>query len=263
MAGHHHRHAVPVGRFDHLGVAHRAAGLDDRGHAGGRGLLDPVGEGKERRRRRARCRPGRVPCCRALWIARKTLSTRLIWPAPMPIAISSRASRMAFDLTEATAAQANRRSFHSCSVGLPLGGHFPFRVGRVELELVLHQEAAAHPLEVERPGAPAHRQLDDPELPSSPRTPPWPRRGTTARRPPRRTDRSCAWAVARSTTVLKATTEPKAETGSVARALRKASAAEAATAMPAGRGVLDDGAGRPVGPAGHRPHAPRRCRAGC
>ena len=43
-----------------------------------------------------------------------------------------------------------------------------------------------------------------------------------------------ASAVARSTTVLKATTEPKAETGSVARALRKASSAEAATAMPHG-----------------------------
>ena len=44
-------------------------------------------------------------------------SRRLIWPAPIPTAISSRARRMAFDLTEATADQANRRSFHSGSVG--------------------------------------------------------------------------------------------------------------------------------------------------
>ena len=43
-----------------------------------------------------------------------------------------------------------------------------------------------------------------------------------------------ACAVARSTTVLKAMTEPNAETGSVARAFRKASAAVAATAMPQG-----------------------------
>ena len=43
-----------------------------------------------------------------------------------------------------------------------------------------------------------------------------------------------AWAVARSTTVLNAITEPKAETGSVECALRNASAAAPATAMPQG-----------------------------
>ena len=43
-----------------------------------------------------------------------------------------------------------------------------------------------------------------------------------------------AWAVARSTTVLNPTTEPNADTGSVARALRNASAAEPATAIPHG-----------------------------
>ena len=43
-----------------------------------------------------------------------------------------------------------------------------------------------------------------------------------------------ACAVARFTTVLKAMTDPKAETGSVARAFRNASAADPATAMPHG-----------------------------
>jgi tetratricopeptide (TPR) repeat protein len=36
-AGHHHGHAVAIGRFDHLGVADRAAGLNDRAHAGSGG----------------------------------------------------------------------------------------------------------------------------------------------------------------------------------------------------------------------------------
>src|SRR6266516_3922821 len=60
---------------------------------------------------------GSWPCWRALWTARNEASTRDICPAPMPIAASRLASRIAFDLTVPTAAQANRRSGHSASVG--------------------------------------------------------------------------------------------------------------------------------------------------
>src|SRR6266568_5189755 len=47
---------------------------------------------------------GSCPCWRALCTARNEASTRDIWPAPMPIAASSRTRRMAFDLTAPTAA---------------------------------------------------------------------------------------------------------------------------------------------------------------
>src|SRR5438093_2789605 len=60
---------------------------------------------------------GSCPCWRALWTARNDASTRLICPAPMPMAASSFTRMMALDLIEPTAAQANRRSFHCASVG--------------------------------------------------------------------------------------------------------------------------------------------------
>src|SRR6266702_2347997 len=60
---------------------------------------------------------GSCPCWRALCTARNAASTRDVCPAPMPIAASSRASRIAFDLTAPTAAQANRRSRHAASLG--------------------------------------------------------------------------------------------------------------------------------------------------
>src|SRR3989454_2491925 len=60
---------------------------------------------------------GSWPCWRALCTARKEASTRLICPAPIPIAASSRASSTALDLTLPTAAQAKRRSRHSSAVG--------------------------------------------------------------------------------------------------------------------------------------------------
>src|SRR2546425_674096 len=60
---------------------------------------------------------GSWPCWRALCTARKEASTRLICPAPIPIAASSRASSTALDLTLPPAAQAKRRSRHSSAVG--------------------------------------------------------------------------------------------------------------------------------------------------
>src|SRR2546422_1194577 len=60
---------------------------------------------------------GSWSCWRALCTARKEASTRLICPAPIPMAASSRASSTALDLTLPTAAHANRRSRHSSVVG--------------------------------------------------------------------------------------------------------------------------------------------------
>src|SRR5437870_5817818 len=60
---------------------------------------------------------GSWPCWRALCTARKEASTRLICPAPIPIAASSRASSTALDLTLPTAPHAKRRSRHSSAVG--------------------------------------------------------------------------------------------------------------------------------------------------
>ena len=48
QAGEHHGEARRVGGGDHLVVAHRAAGLDDRRRARLRHHIEPVGEGKER-----------------------------------------------------------------------------------------------------------------------------------------------------------------------------------------------------------------------
>jgi hypothetical protein len=66
LTGEDHGQAVLVGGGDHLVVAHRAAGLDDRGDAGGRRRVDAVAEreegvGAERRRRGRAPRRGRWP----------------------------------------------------------------------------------------------------------------------------------------------------------------------------------------------------------
>ena len=58
----------------------------------------------------------------------------------------------------------------------------------------------------------------------------------------------------RSTTVLNATTPPKADCGSEASAFSKASIAVAGHRHAAWRGVLDDGAGRAGGPQRGGPH---------
>ena len=79
-----HRDAGGVGGLDDLVVAHRAAGLDDRGDAGVDRELRAVGEREERVGGERAARSGRRPVARALSIASRTESTRLIWPAPMP-----------------------------------------------------------------------------------------------------------------------------------------------------------------------------------
>ena len=90
-AGEHHRDAALVGGGDHFVVAHRAARLD---HARRR---------RRRRRRRGRRGTGRTrrdattepgsdrPAFSALIAAMRAESTRLIWPAPTPSVMPSRA----------------------------------------------------------------------------------------------------------------------------------------------------------------------------
>ena len=53
----------------------------------------------------------------AFSIARRTESTRLIWPAPTPTVASSRESTIAFERTCLHTFQANRSSPHSASLG--------------------------------------------------------------------------------------------------------------------------------------------------
>ena len=83
-------------RRDHLVVAARAARLDDRGRAGVERDLRPVGEGEERvggERRAGRSWPNSAAFSTAI----RTASTRLIWPAPIPIVCRSFARTIAFD----------------------------------------------------------------------------------------------------------------------------------------------------------------------
>ena len=86
-AGEDHGQAGFVGGRDHLVVAHRAAGLDDRGGAGfGRGQ-QPVGEGEEGVRgddralgQRLSASPRPSAASAAFRAAMRAESTRLIWP---------------------------------------------------------------------------------------------------------------------------------------------------------------------------------------
>ena len=125
-SGEYHRDSGAVGGCDHLGVAARAAGLDRRGGAGLDRRFEPVGERVERVRGDDRAwvagsgRPAFAAVSAALWAAMRTLSTRLIWPAPMPTVAPPRANTIAFDLTCFATVSANRRSAISASVGARL-----------------------------------------------------------------------------------------------------------------------------------------------
>ncbi len=150
----------------------------------------------------------------------------------MPIAISPRASRIALDLTAATAAHAKWRSTHSASVGRRwLGTVQAWSAGSKT-----KRSCTRNPPRTRLKSRPALRETGSSTtrrffFPANTACAcSWYDGATTTS-----TNRSLiAWAVASSTTVLKATTEPNAETGSVARALRNASAALPATAIPQG-----------------------------
>ena len=68
-----------------FGVAPRAAGLDDHGDPGVERELRAVREGEERVAREHRALRVSWPSSRAFSSAIRTASTRLIWPAPIPI----------------------------------------------------------------------------------------------------------------------------------------------------------------------------------
>src|SRR5438067_117999 len=53
----------------------------------------------------------------AFWVARRTLSMRLIWPAPTPRVMPSRQNTMALDFTYLPTHQAKSRSDHCGSAG--------------------------------------------------------------------------------------------------------------------------------------------------
>ena len=122
-AGHDHRGARRVHVGEHLGVAHRAAGLDDRRHAGVE--QQPAGRpgtGRTRpRRRRRRVAPASPWNWRALSTAPRQASTRLTCPLPSPTSIPSRTRRIAFETTPRHRRQARSRSARSRSVGCALG----------------------------------------------------------------------------------------------------------------------------------------------
>ena len=94
-----HRHAGRVAGLDHLVVALRAAGLDDRPHA----RLDREPAARPANGKNASdaiaAPSSDSPAARALSIAIRTESTRLICPAPIPTVPSPRASTIAFERT--------------------------------------------------------------------------------------------------------------------------------------------------------------------
>ena len=148
-AGEHHRDAGGVGGCDDLGVAARAAGLDRRGGAGPDRRFEPVGERVERVRGDDRAalspapaRPALAAVSAAFWAAMRTLSTRLIWPAPMPTVAPPRAKTIAFDLTCFATVSANSRSAISDSVGARLVTTFSIVAGRGHPVALLDQQPA-------------------------------------------------------------------------------------------------------------------------
>ena len=116
-AGEDHRQAVLVAGGDDLVVLHRAAGLDDRGHAGcaAASTLSRNGKNASDASTRALQR-GRAPSSTAI----RTESTRLICPAPTPDHAACRCAqhdRVGLDVL-AHASTRSSGALHSSSVGL-------------------------------------------------------------------------------------------------------------------------------------------------
>ena len=130
---------------DHVLVAARAAGLDDRGRAGVERDLRAVGEGEEGVGGERRRRVGSWPNSAAFSTAIRTASTRLIWPAPIPIVCRSLTRTIAFDATCLQTRQAKTRSPHCGS--LQLARHELPGVALLDLGVgVLHEHPAEHAL---------------------------------------------------------------------------------------------------------------------
>ena len=92
-AGEYHGDVALVGRGDHLGVAHAAAGLDDRDGAMLGDDVEAVAKGKEGVRAPRPSRRATSPAFAAFSAAMRVESTRLICPAPMPSVRRGRSRR--------------------------------------------------------------------------------------------------------------------------------------------------------------------------
>ena len=141
LAGEHHGEAELVGLGDGVVVLHRAAGLDDHGHAGRR-RRPRCRRGTGRRRRWRRRRPAARPAAfaAAIWPA----STRFCWPAPMPHAVPSFTSTIELLFTQPTSRQASSASAHSASVGWRLVT--TVQSSRVGREVVRRPARASQPV---------------------------------------------------------------------------------------------------------------------
>ena len=114
--GEHHGQPVLVRRGDDFGVAHAAAGLDDRARAGAHDHVEAIPERENASDATTEPANSSLALC-ALMAAMRAESTRLIWPAPTPTVIPSRQKTMALDFTNLATRQANNRSASCSGVG--------------------------------------------------------------------------------------------------------------------------------------------------
>ena len=218
-----------------FGVAHRAARLDDRGDPGRGRLLDAVGEGEEPVR--GEHAAGRVVALLPRLVDREEGAVhpahlagadadRRLVPREQDGVRLDRRHRGPGEAEVVPLALGRLRARWPPSSPGPTGSNWNWSCTR---------KPPRTRLKSSEPGAAAHRQLHHAQVLLARRrrasASSWNDGATTTS-----TKRSLiAWAVARSTTVLNATTEPNAETGSVARALAERLDRRCApTAMPQG-----------------------------
>ncbi len=158
----YHGDIVLVGHRDHLPIPHRAAGLHGGAYPGLRRLINAVAEREEgiRTQCRGRCDMTTVV---ALCTARRR-HPRDICPAPMPIVAPSRTSTIAFDLTDATARQANNRSVSSVDEGALVTTTFHDLSSITAGRTLLHEQSAADALVVQRVRRPLRASLQNAQV---------------------------------------------------------------------------------------------------
>ena len=252
--GHEHRRAGVLRRGDHVGVAHRAAGLDERGDAGREADVDAVGERVERVRRARAPRAAR-PRRRSRGPSRRPGGRRRRGSSGLSRARSARRSRtrtIAFDVTPRTRRQASSRSRRSASVGwrvvatCHVAGSSGAVSGAVTRTAPPAVRIAAERVRARGGGAVADRASVDDEAEVRLRGQDLAGRRAEAGRDDdleedaRRGRRRSR----RSTSRVSATTPPNAETGSPASAASHASRERRALRGAARVRVLDDHAAR-------------------
>ena len=254
-----------IGDGHDIGVAHRAAGLDEGRHAGRKTGLDArPGTGRTRRthRRRPSSRPGRA----WRWPSRRPAARRRrgdVWPLPIP---TSRRSRTSDDGVRGHAAD---EPPGEVEVALLLRRSGPPRGARPRRWIVRgdvrrgHEDGAAggpdrsrsdrarrRPLASSVAGQRSSRSTRRFGLVASTSSASASNAGATTISRKIETSRS---AIGRSTGRVSATTPPNALTGSASSAASQASRSDAALRGAARVGVLDDDDGRPAqGPSERR-----------